>query len=144
MRPYCPAIRHFRNCHGNLRRSLTFKARWSDRLECRLHKRRSSGSSLCTWFLVFLSLSPLFFPLPFQFFFKWMPSHIINLPFGLDNTVLGLCIVPPCGRANTATLELNIPSHAIIYLPALSTGYSSPFGLSQFTAKPPMCIDIQA
>ena len=36
-------------------------------------------------------------------------------------SVLGLCIVPPCGRANTATLELNIspycpPSHAIIYI----------------------------
>ena len=36
MRPYCPAIRHFLDCHGNIssfRRSLTFKARWSDRLE---------------------------------------------------------------------------------------------------------------
>ena len=47
------------------------------------------------------------------------------IPFGSDNTggysVLGLCIVPPCSRANTATLELNIPlycppSHAIIHM----------------------------
>ena len=84
MRPHCPAIRHFRNCHGNissLRRSLTFKARWSDRLERRLHKRRSSGSSLMEqlWFLIFLSLSPFFFVLPFQFFFPPNLSHIINL-----------------------------------------------------------------
>ena len=36
-------------------------------------------------------------------------------------SVLWFCIVPPFGRANTATLELNIspycpPSHAIIYI----------------------------
>ena len=40
-------------------------------------------------------------------------SHIISIPFGSDNTgeysVLRFFIVPPCGRANTATLELNIP-----------------------------------
>ena len=53
-------------------------------------------------------------------------SHKLLLQFlGLSNmgkySVLGLCIVPPRGRANTATLELNIssycpPSHAIIYI----------------------------
>ena len=36
-------------------------------------------------------------------------------------SVRGFCIVPPCGRANTVTLELNIspycpPCHAIIYM----------------------------
>ena len=44
--------------------------------------------------------------------------------------VLRLCIVPPCGRANTATLELNIfpycpPSHAIM-LYVFHPYYSTP------------------
>ena len=57
-------------------------------------------------------------PPPFQFFFffffQWMHTHIMYcIPFGSGNTeeysVLGLCIVPPCGWANPATLKLNIP-----------------------------------
>ena len=78
MRPYCPAIRHLRNCHGNissLRRSLAFKARWSNRLERRLHRLWFEPHEQL-WFLLFFSLSPFFFsfPLPFQFFFQWMST----------------------------------------------------------------------
>ena len=64
-------------------------------------------------------------------------SYNILLQFlGLGNmgkySVLGLCIVPPCGRANTATLELNIspycpPSHAIIYTSRYPVGISMEF-----------------
>ena len=50
-------------------------------------------------------------------------KSIIAFPLGRkgEYSVLRLCIVPPCGRANTATLELNIPlycppSHIIIYI----------------------------
>ena len=55
-------------------------------------------------------------------------SHTINLLLhflGSGNmgkySALWFCIVPPFGRANTATIELNIfpycpPSHAIIYI----------------------------
>ena len=123
MRPRCRAIRHFLDCHGNYRRSL--------RLERCLHKRQSSGSSL-TSDSSSLPLSPFFFlfpPLPI-FFFQWMPTKFESynksiIAFLLGRTiqlgeysVLRLCIVSPCGRANTATLKLNIPlycppSHAI-------------------------------
>ena len=57
-----------------------------------------------------------------------LSSHTINLLLhflGSGNmgkySALWFCIVPPFGRANTATIELNIfpycpPSHAIIYI----------------------------
>ena len=57
-----------------------------------------------------------------------LSSHTINLLLhflGSGNmgkySALWFCIVPPFGRANTATIELNIfpycpPSHAIIYM----------------------------
>ena len=82
---------------------------------------RASPVTLAYFFFLFLlsfSFSPSnFFPTKFESYYC--------IPFGLGNTgeysVLRLCIVPPCGRANTATLELNIPlycppSHAIIYI----------------------------
>ena len=66
-----------------------------------------------------------------------LSSHTINLLLhflGSGNigkySALWFCIVPPYGRANTATLELNIfpycpPSHAIIYMYQLCTSVLS-------------------
>ena len=99
-------------------------------VERRLHKRQSSGSSLtsdsCSYFSILFLLSfSISFSLPLPFFFNGCQPNLSNIPFGSDNTgeysVLRLYIVPPCGRANTAPLELNIPlycppSHAIIYI----------------------------
>ena len=105
---------------SSLRRSLKFKARWSNRLERRLHynDRVLVQASPVTPVLSF-SFSP---PLPI--FFQWMPTQFENLL--LHSLWVGkyrgifssLFIGPPCSRANTATLELNIPlycppSHAI-------------------------------
>ena len=64
------------------------------------------------------------FPLPFKIFFSTDVHQIESyycISFGSGNTVeysvLGLCTVPPCSRANTATLKLNIP---LYYLPMQS------------------------
>ena len=117
-RTNCRAIQHFLVCQAiisSLRKRFTIQdevVRWVRApyllmTELLFEPHQRSGSLLLFFF---------FLPSPFPFFFNGPPnlSHIINcIPFGLGNTgeysVLSFCIVPPCCRANTATLELNIP-----------------------------------
>jgi hypothetical protein len=106
---YCRAMRHFLDCHGNYISSL--------------RGSHSIQGEVVRWVRVAFSNDRAlrFEPLLNFFLDKW-PPNLRCIPFWLGNTgysVLGLCMVPSCGRANTATLELNIPlycppCHAII------------------------------
>ena len=115
---YCPPIDR---SHCNMTSSHIINIIWLNPFR-RSIARWSSGSSL-----TILTSSLSFFP-PFSLRPQWMPTKFESYnksTFGSNNTgeysVLRLCIVPPCGQANTATLELNIPlycppSHVIIYI----------------------------
>ena len=101
-----------------------------------LRRSKEMTSSLTTklWFEPHHRLK-FYFPFLFLLFFFSPSSSTVPtkfesynksiIPFGAGNTgeysVLRLCIVLPCGRANTVTLKVNIPlysppNHAIIHI----------------------------
>ena len=129
MRPYCPAIRHFLDCHGNissLRRSLTFKARWSDRLERhRLERRLHNDRAQSHRFLLFLLSFSFSFSPPLPIFFQPNLSHIINLLLhslrvgqyrGIFSSQVMYCPSLWSGQYFHPRTEYFPPSHAIIYM----------------------------
>ena len=84
---------------GSLRRSLTFKARWSNRLPAAL--------VLTFFFFLLLFLFP--FPLPFQFFFRWMPTKFESY----NKSIIAFLWVGQCR---------GIFSSRVIYCPSLRSG----------------------